>query len=86
MTYHKHEQIFRAGDHKVLCDSCGLTYMRSECKLNWRNLLQCEECYDVKHPQLNVRPVKENIAVDIARPEPENDAELRFGEGNKEDL
>lgn len=66
------------GDHKVLCDLCGLTYMRSETKLQWNNLLACSECFDPKHPQLNIRGKADRQAVDIARPESENDNDLTF--------
>ena len=83
---HKHVQRYVPGDHKVLCDSCGLTYMRSDCRLNWRNLLQCRTCYDPKSPQLIVRGRADKIAVDVARPEPENDADLTFGEGSADEL
>ena len=86
MSTIKHEMRFVAGDHKVLCDSCGLTYMRSECQLNWRNLLQCRECFDIKHPQLIVRGKADKIAVDITRPEPEDDESLPFGEGKANEL
>lgn len=66
------------GDHKVLCDLCGLTYMRSETRLQWNNLLACYECFDPKHPQLNIRGKADRQAVDIARPESENDNDLYF--------
>jgi len=60
--------------------------MRSDCRLNWRNLLQCHTCYDPKSPQLIVRGRADKIAVDVARPEPENDADLTFGEGSADEL
>lgn len=67
-----------AGDHKVICDLCGLTYMRSETKLQWDNLLACTDCYSPKHPQLNIRGKADKQTVDIARPESENDDDLYF--------
>lgn len=66
------------GDHKVICDLCGLTYMRSETKLQWNNLLACRECYDPKHPQLNIRGNADRQNVDIARPESEDDASFTW--------
>ena len=77
---------FVSGDHNVICDTCGLQYKRSETRLNWKRLLQCEECYDVKHPQLLVRGRIDHISVDIARPESYNDDDLTFGEGSADDL
>lgn len=75
-----------AGDHKVICDNCGRTYMRSETKLQWDNLLSCEQCYDIKHPQLNIRGYYDKQAVDIARPETENDDDLIFFVPTPDDL
>lgn len=69
---------YKAGDHKVICDVCGLTYMRSETKLQWNNLLACHDCFDPKHPQLNIRGKTDRQNVDIARPEPENDDFMYF--------
>lgn len=69
---------FIPGDHKVLCDLCGLTYMRSETRLQWDNLLACTECYSPKHPQLNIRGKADKQTVDIARPGSENDDDLYF--------
>lgn len=67
-----------AGDHKVLCDICGLTYMRSQTRLQWNNLLACDDCFDPKHPQLNIRGKADKQSVDIARPESENDEDLNW--------
>lgn len=67
-----------AGDHKVLCDLCGLTYMRSETKLQWDNLLACTDCYSPKHPQLNIRGKADRQNVDIARPESEDDSDFTW--------
>mgnify|MGYP003629691189 CR=1 FL=1 len=74
------------GDHKIICDSCGLTYMRSETRVSWKNLVQCIECYDPKHPQLLVKGRIDHIAVDIVRAESENDDDLTFGEGSASEL
>lgn len=59
---------FIAGDHKVICDTCGFTYMRSECKMTWDNRLSCPECFDPKNPQLTVRGYTDRQAVKDARP------------------
>lgn len=66
------------GDHKVICDLCGLTYMRSETKMQWDNLLACRECYSPKHPQDIIRPKTDKQTVDIARPESENDSDFTW--------
>lgn len=69
---------YAPGDHKVICDLCGLTYMRSETKLQWNNLLACSECFDPKHPQLNIRGKADRQTVDIARPESEDDSSFTW--------
>lgn len=75
-----------AGDHKVLCGNCGLTFLRSETRLQWDNILSCEACFDIKHPQLNIRGYFDKQTVDIARPESENDADLTFYVPTPDDL
>ena len=75
-----------AGDHKVLCGNCGFTYMRSETRLQWDNILSCEACYDIKHPQLNIRGYYDKQTVDITRPESENDDDLIFFVPTPDDL
>lgn len=72
------QRKYYPGTHKVICDVCGLTYLRSECRLQWNNLLACGDCFDSKNPQLNIRGYVDKQSVDIARPEPENDADLTF--------
>jgi len=67
-----------AGDHNVRCDICGFVYKRSDCMMQWNNLLACDECYDPKHPQLNVRGYVDRQTVRDARPESDNDNDLRF--------
>jgi hypothetical protein len=52
--------------------------MRSETRLQWDNKLACFECFDSKHEQLNIRGKADRQAVDIARPESENDNDLTF--------
>lgn len=61
-----------AGDHKVKCDQCALVYMRSECKKTWDNLLVCDECFDPKQPQLNIRGYADKQSVRDARPPAED--------------
>lgn len=46
--------------------------------MQWDNLLACGECYDPKHPQLNIRGYVDRQSVKDARPESENDDDLNF--------
>jgi hypothetical protein len=70
--------VYIAGDHNVRCDVCGFVYKRSDCMMQWNNLLACGECYDPKHPQLNIRGYVDKQSVKDARPESDNDDDLRF--------
>ena len=35
-----------------LCDRCSFEYKLSELKQEWTGFKVCEECYEIKHPQL----------------------------------
>ena len=71
-------RTYQPGDHKVICDLCGLNFMRSDCQMQWNNLLACGDCYDPKHPQINIRGYVDRQSVKDARPESENDDDLNF--------
>ncbi len=61
---------FTIGEHKVVCDICARTRLRSQCRLQWDNLLVCEDtCYSPKHPNEYPRPViNDGLPVANARP------------------
>jgi len=82
----KHKTMARPGDYKVRDDLTGFTYMSSECSFTWDNKLVPNEFFDEKHPQLIVKPHQDNISVANPRPTPEDDNNLPFDEGNKDDL
>lgn len=84
--YRKHKAVYRKGDYKVRSDESGLTVMNSQTRLTWRGYKVALDEYDEKHPQLTLHPTRENISVDNPRPTSENDADLPFGEGNRDDL
>lgn len=55
---------FIAGDHNVISDISGQKFKRSECVFNWKGqLVHRETEFEPKHPQLNIRGRKEQIAV-----------------------
>lgn len=58
-------------DWNVVDDVTGLIKKRSECRLTWDNLLVADDQWDVKHPQLIIKPKQDNPAVPLARPEGE---------------
>lgn len=86
MGSYSHNNKLTLGDYKVRDDLYGLTYMRSECRMTWDNLLVPIDYYDEKHPQLIIRPKRDNQSIIDARPTPEDDSQLIFAEGRAEDL
>lgn len=77
---------YESGDYLVTCDTTGQVVLRSETKLNWRGVLQRLSTFDPKHPQLEIYGRDEEISVENPRPTSDNDDDLNFGEGNKDDL
>lgn len=61
---------FRSGDYSAVCDRCGFGFYASELRKEWTGLRVCRECFDYKHPQLNVRGVADKIRPPWTRPEP----------------
>jgi hypothetical protein len=58
-----------SGEHNVTCDRTGMVFKRSEMRYEWNGLLVHKSVWEPKHPQLNLRPRKEEIAVRDARSE-----------------
>jgi len=67
---------YQSGTHNVTCDRSGFVYKRDECLYTWDGLLVHESEWEPKHPQIDVRPPTERVAVKDARPQSENDADL----------
>lgn len=69
MEYRIIKPEFIAGDPWKYCDSCGVKYRASQTRKNWKGLVQCEKCYDPKHPALEPREVGyDRMEVEDARP------------------
>ena len=65
------QNTYKRGDNRAVCDICGFTYYASELKMTWDGLAACKYDYEPKHPQLDVKPMKENQSVSISRnPDP----------------
>jgi len=58
-----------SGDFLVVCDRSGQIFYRSECRLEWTGLLVAKKYWEPKHPQLEIRSVKDDQSVDDARPD-----------------
>lgn len=59
---------FKSGDYHVISDISGQKFLRSECRFDWRGLLMSHEEWSEKHPQLDLKPREDKIAVADARP------------------
>ena len=57
------------GDHVVVCDRSGFRFLRSECRLEWTGALVAKKYWEGKHPQLEIRSVKDDQSVRDARPD-----------------
>jgi len=64
---------YRSGDHKAVCEYCGLAFYASELRKDHNGFMACPKDYSPKHPQLDRKPRKETIAIPAgeARPEAE---------------
>lgn len=70
MTFKK--TYFKAGDWNALCDICGEKHKASHLKLRWDGLRVCSPCWEIRHPQDLIRPIKERNSVPWTRPRPED--------------
>ena len=58
-----------SGEHNVTCDRTGRVFKASEMRREWNGLLVHKSVWEAKHPQLELRPRREEIAVQNARSE-----------------
>jgi hypothetical protein len=69
------------GDWWVICDQCGRRTRSSKVTKRWDGLLVHKDpnqgCYETRHPQDFVRPVKDNYPLPFTRTEPP-DVEVAF--------
>jgi len=63
---------------RALCDRCAFEYKLSELKQEWNGAKVCSECYEPKHPQLELLTAKADPEA-LYKPRPNNDQEE--GEG-----
>ncbi len=58
---------FRKGDHLVICERTGRRVHRSQCVLQWDNLLVLRSHAEERHPQDLLPPGRATKPVDVAR-------------------
>jgi hypothetical protein len=70
---------YAAGKYaKGLCDRCGFKYHLHELQKEWTGFKVCYECYEPKHPQLELNDVGAD-PVAIYEPRPDTDKEANLG-------
>lgn len=74
------------GRYFQICDICGLRKYNTETRKNWKNQIVCADtCWEPKHPQLEIKAIRDNQAVPNPRPEG-TDVELSPGDVTADDL
>ncbi len=66
----------RPKSHNVISDISGFKFPRSQMRYTWDGLLVHKSEWEPKHPQLDIRPPREHIAVEGVRVGPEDPALL----------
>jgi hypothetical protein len=74
------QNTYKHGEWNVICDRCGSKYKASQLRREWTGYMVCHgpgtnDCWEEKHPQLDIRGVKDTQTVPWSRPEP-TDVEL----------
>ena len=62
----------------AICDRCGFRYKFSSLRKEWNGLKTCQECFELKHPQLNPLP---HVVDPEALYEPRPSSDFGVGEG-----
>ena len=73
---------YATGQHALaLCDRCGQQFDYSSLRKEWTGFRVCRECYELKHPQLEPRPVPfEPQALWHPRPDRKESLEVIVGQ------
>jgi len=58
-----------SGTYYKLCMICGFRFRNTETKLNWKKQVVCGDCWEPRHPQLDVRARKDKQSVPHPSPE-----------------
>lgn len=73
------------GDHWVICDVCGFKVRKSQSRIRWDRAVVCEQDWETRHPQEDVRGRVDRQRVDNPRPPPP-DVFVDVGDVTKDDL
>lgn len=74
-NYYKH------GDWNAICDRCGNKYKASQLRKEWTGHRVCygpgtNDCWEAKHPQLDIKSIPDKQTVPWTRPEPADDVKI----------
>lgn len=64
---------YKSGSWNWICDVCGFKYKAEQALNRWDGLKVCSSCWEMRHPQELIRPIKERNSVPWTRPRPESD-------------
>jgi hypothetical protein len=62
--------MYRPGDNHFCCPVCGFKKRVSDGQYRWDKVFVCNRCFEIRHPQEMIKPIKERIAARISVPEP----------------
>jgi hypothetical protein len=60
---------FKDGDWNGICDQCGRKYKATKLKQTWDGMRECNQCWEVRHPQDFVRGVQDDQTPPFVKPE-----------------
>lgn len=63
---------FKSGSWNAICDICGEKHKAEKLLTRWDGLKTCSACWEVRHPQELIRPIKERNSVPWTRPRPDD--------------
>ena len=66
------DNVYKQGDWNAICDICGFKFKASQLRRDYDGRMVCREDWSPKHPQRDLRSVRDDQSVPWTRPEPED--------------
>lgn len=63
---------YKTGSWNAICDVCGEKHKADKLLTRWDGLKVCPPCWEIRHPQDFIKPIKERNSVPWTRPRPED--------------
>ena len=64
-----YQPSYISGDWKAICQVCGRIFKGSQLARRWDGIYVCKDDFEVKHPQLSVRGVRDDQRVPFVLPD-----------------